>query len=84
MADPCGMVDNDDAIAEMLYSAWVGMEDEPEWSALPQPMKWRWLRVARQTQSREVDLCAKLARDSYRKRFEARLLERLARWDAGK
>jgi hypothetical protein len=79
-----GMVDNELAVAGLLYLAWAGVDKVPAFEKLPRTEQFRWLRVARFTLHREVDLCAKLALDSYRKRFEARLLERLQRWDLGK
>lgn len=79
-----GMVDNDEAQAALLYSAYAGVDVLPAWEALPKVEQWRWLRVNRLRQHMEIDLCAKLARDSYRKRFEQRLIERLQRWEAGR
>jgi hypothetical protein len=76
-----GMKDNEEAIAELLYSAWVGMEKEPEWKDLPRAQQFRWLRVGRITMNREVDLVTRLANSTFRKRFDARLLARLDRWE---
>jgi hypothetical protein len=78
------VVDNEEAVAELLYLMWAGHDGEPKWEDLPKTTQNKWLRTARFTLMREVDLAAKLAKDSYRKRFEQRLLERLARWEQGK
>ena len=75
-----GMKDNEEAIAELLYSAWAGMEKEPEWKDLPRAQQFRWQRTARLTMNREVDLVTRLANSTFRKRFDARLIERLDRW----
>jgi hypothetical protein len=76
-----GMNDNEEAIAELLYFAWAGTEKEPEWKDLPRPQQFRWLRTARLTMNREVDLVTRLANSTFRKRFDARLLARLDRWE---
>ena len=77
------MVDNEEAIAELLYTMWQSTTDTT-WGQLPADQLAKWQRLTRYVLSREILLVAKLAKQSQYEEFSKRIISRIDRWRAEK
>jgi hypothetical protein len=74
--------DNEFAWAQLLYHFWRSDMD-PLWENLGEAVQRRWIRLAVYVMNSEVELTARLADESIRKRIEERMLKRRHRWQTG-
>jgi len=70
------MLENDEALASLLYTHWSDDMDG-FWSSVDADIRLRWIRLARYFKNHEIKLVAEVSEDACRKRVTERMLHRL-------